>query len=116
MDCFEIVKLKFGLSYSEAIQRIIADQEHFTENDSYIQEKDSKMEFLLGDTKSLAYFHNFGITNETISKYKVFPAKTVYKNEEAIAKYRKDNPIFVYLYPSGRLKTYRPLSNDKTKK
>lgn len=116
MDCFEIVKLKYGLPYRKALDKIIEDHEKFELSGDINPKEHPKIEFVLGDQKSLAYFHQFGITNPTLEKYKVYPAKTVYRNEIAVAKARKDNPIFIYLFASGNVKVYRPLSSDKSKK
>ena len=74
------------------------------------------MEFTLGDKKSLEYFHQFSITDKTLQKFRVYPAKTVYINKKACYKSTKDNPTFVYLHDSGHVKTYKPLTDKREDK
>ena len=58
----------------------------------------------------LWYWQKFGITPQTLSTYMVSSAKSVYTNGSLIMRGTKTNPIFVYPFPSGRLKLYRPLN------
>lgn len=115
IDCIEAVKLKFNLSYQDAISKILEDKEKFTEGEQVIREP-SKIEFIPGDYGTFNYFHKFHISNPTLLKYNVYPAKVIYSNEEIIARSNKSNPIFVYCSSNGNLKTYRPLSKDSLKK
>lgn len=62
------------------------------------------------------YFSKYKIRTETLLKYKVVEAKTVYKNGIPSMKSTAKNPIFVYRFPSKRVKIYRPLSPDPLKK
>lgn len=115
-DCIEIVKRKYDLSYSKALEKIIQDREHFSIMDPVKRDEVSIIEFTLGTQKSLKYFHEFSITNPTLEAYKVFPAKTVYKNSKVMARSTKDDPVFIYIMPSGRVKIYRPLTSNSENK
>lgn len=116
MDCIEIVKLKFGIGYRDALQRILNDRESLRRTHKVFEKEEKYLEFILGDLQWYEYFHKLGIASETLAKFKVFPAKVVYCNEEIIARGNKSNPLFVYLMPSGNIKTYRPLAKDPSKK
>jgi hypothetical protein len=115
-DCFEIVKRKYKLSYREAMDRIISDKDKFEIGSKIEKDQIKLVEFVLGDPKSLKYFHQYYITNPTLESYRVFPARTVYINQKPVYRSTKGNPTFVYLFSSGRVKTYKPLTVDsKTK-
>lgn len=116
IDCFEVVKLKFGISYNEAVKRIIDDQEHFVPNEVLTSSNTRKIEFIIGDYGSFEYYNRFHISNPTLLKYNVYPAKVIYQDEVIIARGSKLNPLFVYLSSSGNIKWYRPLAKDSTKK
>lgn len=116
IDIFEAVKKLFRINYAEAIKKIISDKDRFEIDEYEESRKENKIEFILADSSHLDYFNRYHITRETLLKYNVYPAKTIYMNEEAIAKGTKTNPIFCYLFPSGNIKTYRPLTKDKSKK
>lgn len=62
------------------------------------------------------YFDRYYISQETLNKFSVFNIKSVYRNGKLHSKATKSNPIFAYSFPSGRIKLYRPLSVDKSKK
>lgn len=115
-DCIEVVKCKYGISFREAVDRIYRDRSQLKYSGGILKREDKFYEFLLGDMATFAYFHKFGISTETLIRYKVYPVKTVYLNEEMIAKTTKDNPIFAYIFKSGNTKFYRPLTKEKSKK
>lgn len=116
MDCFEIVKLKYNLSYREALDKIIKDAENFTLGDQVDAKEHSKIEFTIGPKEDLSYFHKFGISNKTLEKFKVYPAKAVYKDEKIMIRSKKNDPTFIYLFQSGNIKTYKPLTSNKKDK
>jgi hypothetical protein len=65
--------------------------------------------------ENIDYWTKFKITQQTLNRYGVVPIKTVYLNDNLYARSTKSNPIYAYLYPSSRLKIYRPLSPKKGK-
>lgn len=115
MDCIEIVRMKFGINYQDALKKVLSDRDKLTRSQKLIREE-KHIEFVMGDLEFYSYFHKFHIKTETLTKYQVYPAKVIYANEEIIARGTKSNPLFAYVFPSGNIKTYRPLSKDSTKK
>lgn len=117
IDVIEAVKKLFKLSYSEAIKKIVADHEKFRESEELeIEKAKNKIEFTIAGDDYLNYFDRYHISKELLLKYNVYPIRTLYINEEPAGKSTKINPIFGYLFPSGNIKIYRPLTKDKTKK
>lgn len=116
IDIFEAVKKLFNLSYTDALRKILLDEDKFVVDDFLSESKEYKIEFVMGDSSHLDYFNRYYIGRELLLKYNVYPAKTVYVNEESVARGTKNNPVFCYLFESGNIKTYKPLTKDKTKK
>lgn len=98
------------------MERIISDKDKFEVSSKVEKDQIKLVEFVLGDPKSLKYFHQYHITNPTLESYRVFPARTVYINQKPMYRSTKDNPTFVYLFSSGRVKTYKPLTPDSKAK
>lgn len=96
IDCIEVVKRLFKCTFKEAIDKIVYDRDKFIHTNK-VEKATKNLEFIIGDSNSYSYFHKFGITNSTLIRYKVFPAKTIFVDEESIAKSNKSNPIFVYV-------------------
>ena len=115
IDCIEAVKLLYRINYSQAIDKILSDRESLFESEKLIVGDSKNYEFIAG-SYSMEYFHKFGITDTTLLKYNVYPIKTLYCNETAVARGSKSNPLFAYCSSSGRIKWYRPLAKDSTKK
>lgn len=116
IDVFEAVKRKLGLTYKQVLDRIIEDKDKF-DTEFYVEEsKENKLEFVIGDNSLYDYYNRYHISKSTLLRFDVYSAKTIYINEEVVAKSTKTNPIFTYLFPSGNVKVYRPLSKDKSKK
>ncbi len=116
MDCIEIVKKKYNFSYSRALDKIMEDSDKFKTADQVNLDHNKKLEYVLGDEQQLNYFDQYFIKKSTLLKYKVFPARTVYTDEAVSWRSTERNPIFVYLFESGRIKAYRPLSPDRSGK
>lgn len=116
IDVFEAVKRKLGLTYKQVLDRIIEDKDKF-DTEFYVEEsKENKLEFVIGDNSLYDYYNRYHISKSTLLRFDVYSAKAIYINEEVVAKSTKTNPIFTYLFPSGNVKVYRPLSKDKSKK
>jgi len=62
------------------------------------------------------YWNQFGVTLATLKRFNVRYVRTLYKNECVAGRSTANNPIFLYTFISKRVKIYRPLSPDKTKK
>lgn len=113
-DVFEVVKRKYGLSFYKAMNKIIDEKDQFsTEIRSELDAPE--LEFIPG-ANNFSYFYTYGITDETLLKHGVSNARAIYVNESLTWRATEKNPIFVYSFPSGNFKLYRPLSVDKSKK
>lgn len=115
LDCIEIVKRKFKLGYIGALDKIIADREKFDVESIAELNAHAKLEYVIGN-KNFDYFHKLGITEKTLKKYGVSTARALYIEEDLYWRSTEKNPIFIYQFPSGTFKAYRPLSKDSTKK
>lgn len=114
LDCIEVIKKLFNLSYGKAIQLAWIEQDKF-ETTKISKPKSKKLEWIphQGD---FSYFHKLGISDKTLNKFNVKAAKAVYIDEDLYWRSTEKNPIFVYQFPSGKVKLYRPLSKDRDKK
>lgn len=62
------------------------------------------------------YWEQYGITKETLALYGVEFALEVYIGDFTWDISEPDNPIFVYNFPSGRKKFYKPLTKNRKRK
>lgn len=63
------------------------------------------------------YFEDYGINRWQLAGDNVFPISWyAYNNKEGRQKIHLDEPAFVYEYPSGRKKVYRPTQKERYKK
>lgn len=111
-----IVRCKYNLTYAHALEKIREDRNLIKAvNVSKLEEEDVELDVVVSE-KLHPYFSLFGITPETLKKFNVHGVQSVYRNKKIQFRATTDNPIFAYYFPSGRIKLYRPLSPDKTKK
>lgn len=114
-DCIEIVRRKFGIGYIAALDRILEDAKHFDVESIAELNANAKLEYIAGPP-NFEYFYKLGISDKTLKKYGVHNARAIYVEEDLYWRSTEKNPIFVYQFPSGTFKVYRPLSKDSTKK
>lgn len=112
-DVFEIVKRLYNIRFPQAIDKILAQTYDKIEAIDLDRHKDC---FYLPGEPDIEYFTKLGIKQSTLELYDVTNAKALYTDEILSWRATKANPIFIYNFPSGRFKAYRPLSKDKTKK
>jgi hypothetical protein len=113
----DFVKAKFNLNYEQALTKMIADLPLMKDGEVTVKEKEqvSYSFTRLPIEDGMYYWDKYKIPKHIVAKYSFF-AKNIYRNEEYWARSTKNNPIFVYKFPSGNIKIYRPLSVDKSKK
>lgn len=114
-----VVMAKFDCTYQQACERIRQDELLIKEHEVKIKMRPPlNLDVVYDEWNShyLAYWSLFGIQEDTLRKYQVSPVRTVYNNEELYMRGTKQNPIYAYRFPSGRVKLYRPLSPVKDKK
>jgi hypothetical protein len=122
-DCFSVVMNKFNISFPEALERIHSDMGvgKFKPNtykpiEEYPEEKLKYQIKAEGwDEESLEYWKQFGITEPTLKRFKVFNTKRVYKNGKFSSRSTRANPIYTYVLKSGNCKNYRPLAKAGNK-
>lgn len=113
-DCIEIVKKLYSLNYTKAVQLIFIESDKYGIAESKLHES-KNIEYVAGKD-DFSYFLKLGIKLETLKKYNVKTARALYIDEDLYWRATDKNPIFIYQFPSGRFKAYRPLSPDKKKK
>lgn len=107
------MRKKFGLTRVEAASRIAMEQDMFgsVELPTYVP----PIFDANPGTMDYRYWDRFRIPRHVVDRY-TFLARSVYKNESYWGRSTTSNPIFIYPFPSGRMKIYRPLSPDTDKK
>ena len=115
----EFVRAKFNLSSIDAQIRLHKDSPLFNVSAQLSdrpQKEELKISFTPGNLEETSwYWSRFRIPIQIVKEYCFF-AKTLYRNEAYYSRSTTPNPIFIYKFPSGNVKVYRPLSPDKTKK
>lgn len=117
-SAISLVMEKFGLTYPQAMDKVRSDLDKIaTLSSAKLKEVDVQIG-ILPDALSnyLTYWTRHGISLNTLIKFGVGVAKSVYRNDVLFWRTTKNNPIYTYLFPSGNVKLYRPLSPDKDKK
>lgn len=113
----DFVKQRFSLNFEQALNRIIQDLPLM--KDGEVEKKDKEevvFSFVPSNIEDgMSYFNKYKIPKQVVAKYTML-AKTIYRNEEYYGRSTPNNPAFIYKFPSGNIKIYRPLSPDKSKK
>lgn len=115
-SAIDFVKDKFKCDYITALKTISNDKEKI--NSLQSPEKRLEKDFTIGVvgdllSKYLDYWKEYGIERETLDRYGVKAASSIYRNDELYAKATYQSPIFVYTFPSRRVRIYRPRSRTK---
>lgn len=113
----DFVKERFKLNFEQALNRIIQDLPLMKDGEVKKQDKEEvTFSFVpLPIEDGMSYFNKYKIPKQIVAKYTML-AKTIYRNEEYYGRSTATNPAFIYKFPSGNIKIYRPLSPDKSKK
>ncbi len=115
-DAIEIVKRKFKIDYTAAVNKILNDYSKIQEIDASKKEGAPRELSWIPIEISHPYFQEYKIPPEYLSTYGVFGAKAIYADQVLWGRGTNTNPIFVYSQPSGRIRVYRPLTKEKDKK
>lgn len=137
VDCFGFICLKYNCTLYTALKIINKDFRlglgteseqlpkdlvyEYTKPDLnfFEQTKEKKSELLCLRRKyenyDLDYWcGNYGISQETLKKFNVFPVQIVFKKNKPIWRNSKENPIYAYFFPNeNKKKIYRPKEKDK---
>jgi hypothetical protein len=135
-DCFNFVASMFGLSFRQALIKIAKD---FSLDLSYKEEDAQGITVLrrsvpkhktvvmpkryeLGvkiqpfTNTDKEYWSRYGISSQDLKRYNVFSVSVIFSGGRVIGRYKKDNPIYAYLfYKDGTYtwKIYKPKETDK---
>lgn len=112
----QAVMRKLNLGEKSALLQIKKDRDKILEcGDDVVHKEDVDLLCVVRQMDP-TYWNKYGIKEETLKRFGVLHIEKVYRNDKIILRNTKDNPIYCYNFPSGRLKIYRPLSTDKKKK
>ena len=129
-DCFDFVMKLYNCRFKDSLKLINQDfnlglgneikisLERKLEAPVYIKEKPivqiDVQSYTEQDTK---YWAQFGITIETLKKFRVYSASKYWINKKLIGLYRNNDPVYAYFFPKTKhLKIYRPLTKNKRNK
>lgn len=107
---------KLGLSERLTLQQINRDKDKIRETDGNVLEREDVDLLCVVKQLDSNYWDRYKITTNTLQRFGVHQLDKVFRNDKIYLKNTKENPIFSYYFPSGRIKIYRPLSPDKKKK
>lgn len=111
MNCFNLVMKMYNCSYHQAL-KIIANDFHIQasaksaivpkrQTPVFIQqEKNTQIQVELDNfsDKELDWWKQFGVSQSTLQKYKVFSVKTVFLNGNIFCRKAQHNPIYGYYF------------------
>lgn len=130
-NCYGIVMQKYGLTYKEAMIRILTDfygLGHITlpktkrpvkvlkkalerKSEQYIQIQTRP--FVETDKE---YWKQFGITRKILNEYNVFAVEKVWRDGKIYMYNTQNNPIYAYVdFKHNKIKLYRPLATTEDK-
>lgn len=109
-DFIGVVQTLYNCSYVRAL-RIIRDEIHMIKGvDGVVEQKEDVDIRIVATPVVHSYWSKYCISPEILELFDVFTVSSVYRNEDLYLKSNRNNPIFAYLFPSGRIKIYRPYS------
>jgi hypothetical protein len=116
LDCFDIVQELFGLSFMDALTKIVTDFDvdlttipivTGIESDDYQKRKTNKQNITVDiqelDTQLKMYLSAVGITRKQTEKFKVFKAKNVYLNGKHIYTFTPIDPAIAYYFGTNEI-------------
>ena len=129
-DCFDFIATLYQIPFKEVLKMInqdfhlgLGDGEAVTATKLVATNTKKKKEKLFQvkvqkfTESDLAYWLQFGITEEILKKYKIFSLREVWLNKELYATYSNEDPIFGLYFPNTEhIKIYRPVTKLKKNK
>lgn len=123
-NCFKLVMFIHNISYFDALEKIAGDFNliEFTKKYDIIlpkSPKKMKKEHSIIQIKKrplansdIEYWNQFNINEEILNRFKVFPIKHCWINENITYTYCKSNPAYAYYFGNGEFKIYFPLNKQ----
>lgn len=113
---WDVVRAKYKCDFGAAMRIVMNDLPQIKNVQVDVKEvKEHQMDVVLDTTREHSYWREYGISDSTLRMFDVYSAKSIYIDDDLSARSTAKNPIFVYQFPSGRIKVYRPLGPKKTK-
>jgi DNA primase len=121
-DAMKFVMQLFGLSYKQAVTRIITDlkgKQTFVPKQrlDLILEEAKKREISVITRKygsrDLMYWEQYGIRAVTLSKYRVYCLENVFLDGMLVSEYRNSQPVYGYYLGPKAWKIYKPYSHQR---
>ena len=98
-----------GCSYSQAESQVIADYDRILADKSVVKvSPPTDKRYHYAEKPNYDYFYSYHIPKSTLEHFDVKEITSIYVNGSLDARSTKQNPIFGYPYPSGRMRVYRP--------
>lgn len=130
-DCFNFVKELYGITYSNALQRVCKDFNLDCQTDNYKVELSTKVvkasvsdrykikySILRKDftSKDIAYWAQYGIDRKILDFYNVYRVYKLYMNGYLHRVSTDDYPTYCYYFPrTDNMKLYSPFNSKKDK-
>lgn len=119
----DLVRIKYKLSYYEAIERIyqeiyIGDKLKGIKIENKVEKKKSLQACRYREEYKdfeLKYWEQFGITKEILIKFRVYPCTRYWINNILWAYSKEEDPLFVFLHSEDCWTAYRPKASVEDK-
>jgi DNA primase len=131
-DCFAVVMQLYGLNFWEALKKVNKDfnlklgtydpapalKSKITKE--LKEMKKEKPEYTWVEREfnedDIKYWNSYGVHKKQLKLFNVKAVAKIYINDNLTSISTKKNPIYAYVFPSGRVKFYRPLARIKAQK
>ena len=120
-DCFDLVQKVYSISYSDAIEKIGSDfgledgVEKIPETMPIAPEKQRisiRVKRRSWNHSTYEFWSKYGISLQTLEKFKVSPAHVVWLNNESIYLYQRKNPAYIYHFTGHDYQIYIPFQKE----
>lgn len=118
LGVMDVIMKLHDTDFRGAILTLQKDIEKIKQHEaSEVQKEDVTLYYAEGKLEdNLTYWKQYNIGLELLHKYNVTHISKVYRNDKLYLRSTQGNPVYMYRFNSGRLKFYRPLTEDKKKK
>lgn len=121
-EALKLINERFDLKLGTKFARTKIEKEEVNSDDISKKSKLIQVSQKEWTDFELTWWKQFSITKEDLDNaettigVKIISANRVYMNKKLVWRATASNPIIAYIYPSGKVKCYRPLSKDKNGK
>ena len=124
-NCFDFVMKLYNIEFKTAILKIASDFNLLDSNYKLESIRMSNLKVKISNEKTdirvrfrkwsksdLKYWNSFGISESTLKRFRVFPAKEVWLGETISYSYSENDPCYVYYFTKVDLKAYYPFRKN----